>query len=73
MTESEFRKELISFSHPLNDLREGQSLFNKSWESYPDLVEKLSGTEYDCFYRDDRIDSFLEKLYSLYCEKFLEL
>lgn len=28
-------------------------------------VSKLNGTEFDCFYDDEKVDIFLDKLYSI--------
>jgi hypothetical protein len=41
-------------------LRIGQSIFNAVYEYYPQ-VDILKNTEYDCFYDDSKIDSFIEK------------
>lgn len=43
-------------------VRLGQAIFNAAYEYFPIAVNKLRGTEYDCFYDDDRIGKFLEKL-----------
>lgn len=39
--------------------RWGQSYFNALVEFRPELAEYLTGTEVDCFYRDDRVPAFL--------------
>ena len=42
--------------------RLGQAYFNYAWTLYPDETDALRGTEYDCFYDDNKIPDFLEKL-----------
>ena len=53
-------------------LRFGQDVFNKCYIKFPSSVDKLRGTNYDCFYQDSKVDSFLEKLENLLIEKILE-
>ena len=42
--------------------RLGQAYFNYAEELYPEETNQLRGTEYDCFYNDEKIPEFLEKL-----------
>lgn len=44
------------------EIRYGQAIFNTTRELYPYAANKLRDTEYDCFYDDNRVDIFLEKL-----------
>lgn len=44
------------------ELREGQSIYLASMNIRPNIVKPLIGTEYDCFYVDDNIEAFLEKV-----------
>lgn len=44
------------------ELREGQSIYLASMNLRPKIVKQLIGTEYDCFYIDNNIDAFLEKV-----------
>ena len=53
-------------------LRYGQDVFNKCYMKFPHSVNTLRGTEYDCFYKDDKVDLFLEKLEKTIIEKILE-
>ena len=53
LDESEFRFEGI---------RKGQSIFNEVHQLFPDEVNSITGTVYDCFYLDSKIDLFLEKM-----------
>ena len=46
--------------HP--EMREGQSLMNAIYEYSIDIYNKISGTEYDCFYDDKIVKFFLEKV-----------
>jgi hypothetical protein len=52
-----------------NEWRMGQAYFNYAYEMYPDEVDKLRGTQYDCFYLDERIPKFLEELNKLLLQK----
>lgn len=45
-------------------LRKGQSIYNASSVMFSE-VSKLNGTEFDCFYDDEKVDIFLDKLYSI--------
>ena len=47
------------------DWREGQGWFNYFYEYYPEQANLLRGTKYDCFYVDDKIESFLLKIKEL--------
>lgn len=42
--------------------RYGQTVFNVAYQLYPEATDRLRGTEYDCFYNDKKVNSFLEKL-----------
>lgn len=50
------------------EIREGQAVFNAASEMFPLAVKSITGTEYDCYYEDDRIPIFLEKLQELDAE-----
>ena len=43
-------------------IRYGQSIFNESYKLYPKETDELRATQYDCFYNDDKVEIFLEKL-----------
>jgi hypothetical protein len=43
-------------------IRYGQEIFNLSYKLYPKETNELRATEYDCFYDDDLVKIFLEKL-----------
>ncbi len=43
-------------------LRAGQFTFNEVHQLFPDEVNSITGTIYDCFYLDSKIDLFLEKM-----------
>ena len=49
--------------------RMGQAYFNYAYEMYPNVADKLRGTQYDCFYLDERIPEFLEELNKLLLQK----
>jgi len=44
------------------DLRMGQSYFNALAKVNPDLADKITDTEYDCFYDDNKVVNFIEYL-----------
>jgi len=52
-----------------NEWRMGQAYFNYAYEMYPNETDKLRGTQYDCFYLDERIPKFLEELNKLLLQK----
>lgn len=58
----------IKVQNKPEEWRLGQAYFNYAWALYPEETNQLRGTEYDCFYNDERIPDFLEKLN----EKLLE-
>lgn len=49
--------------HPL--WRWGQAVFNTTHQLYPQDANVLVGTSYDCFYDDQKVGTFLEKLSSI--------
>ena len=44
------------------DWRYGQAIFNYAYQLYPKETNELRGSEFDCFYRNDLVEIFLEKL-----------
>lgn len=62
----------ISFSYEKQGLRKGQSLFNALTEVDPILAKSISGTEYDCFYQDDKIKNFIYKITFSWIEEDLK-
>lgn len=50
------------------EIRGVQAVFNAASDMFPLSVKKLVGTEYDCYYEDERIPIFLEKLQELDAE-----
>lgn len=51
------------YSHSWNRviLREGQFVFNTAYRLYPDAVNGIID-KVDCYYRDDKIDGFINEL-----------
>ena len=45
--------------------RLGQAVFNYAYDAFPDQADKLRGTEKDCYYRDDKVNEFLNALSDL--------
>lgn len=43
-------------------LRQGQAFFNSLLDLHPDIAETIRGTEYDCFYNDDKVYDVLKIL-----------
>jgi len=44
------------------ELRRGQTIMNILWEVWPDKHKEIIGSDFDCFYCDDRVNSTLDKL-----------
>ena len=42
--------------------RKGQAIFNFAYKIFPEETEKLRTTNFDCFYSDQKIPSFLKEL-----------
>lgn len=49
-------------------IRYGQAIFNVTYKMYPNAVNKLRGTDLDCFYQDEKVDKFLNALENLLLE-----
>lgn len=49
-------------------IRYGQAIFNVAYKMYPNAVNKLRGTDLDCFYQDEKVDKFLNTLENLLLE-----
>jgi len=65
MKEIDYSKNIqlhIKVQNKPKEWRLGQAYFNYAYELYPKETEELRGTEYDCFYVNERIPVFLEKL-----------
>ena len=52
----------IKVQNKPEEWRLGQAYFNYAEELYPEETNQLRGTEYDCFYNDEKIPEFLKKL-----------
>jgi hypothetical protein len=57
-------KELEKYSY----LRRGQSIFNCTYKLLPEISNKLTGSKFDCYYDDTKIESFLKETMRLYQE-----
>ena len=42
--------------------RNGQAVFNTAVHFWPETARRFSSTTYDPFYRDERVDIFLERV-----------
>lgn len=65
MKEIDYSKNIqlhIKVQNKPEEWRLGQAYFNYAYELYPEETNQLRGTEYDCFYDDNKILIFLEKL-----------
>ena len=65
MKEIDYRNNIqlhIKVQNKPEEWRLGQAYFNYAYELYPKETNQLRGTEYDCFYDDNKISIFLEKL-----------
>ena len=52
----------IKVQNKPKEWRLGQAYFNYAEELYPKEANQLRGTEYDCFYDNNKISIFLEEL-----------
>ena len=52
----------IKVQNKPEEWRLGQAYFNYAYELYSEETNQLRGTEYDCFYDDNKISIFLENL-----------
>ena len=43
--------------------RYGQAVFNYAYEVFPVEVDKIRGTEFDCFHNNNKVTDFLKALY----------
>ena len=59
-------KEVLTLQNEMlstyKDWRSGQALFNALYSLYPNVADKIRGSDYDPFYIDGRRDSCLTKL-----------
>ena len=65
MKEIDYSKNIqlhIKVQNKPEEWRLGQAYFNYAEELYPEETNQLRGTEYDCFYNDNKIPIFLEEL-----------
>jgi hypothetical protein len=46
-------------------LRKGQEAFNKLWEENPAVASAITGTEFDPFYDDSKLEAFYKKVEEL--------
>lgn len=46
--------------------RFGQTVFNVCHKMYPECVNMLRATEYDCFYDNRKVAVFLDKVWNLF-------
>ena len=61
----DFNKLHVKVQNKPDEWRLGQAYFNYAYEMWPDEVELLRGTDFDCFYINERIPVFLNKLNEL--------
>lgn len=50
------------YKYAKNVLRYGQIVFNVVYDVFPDLTNRLRGTDIDCFHNDKTVDSFLNAI-----------
>ena len=55
----------IQFHKTKGSLRKGQILFNVAYDFFPEEVDKIRGTDIDCFYKDEKQEEFLKELKKL--------
>lgn len=58
----EIKKEAAKLVRVNTEIRYGQAVFVTAYAMFPYATNKLRNTEYDCYYHDDRINSFLTQL-----------
>jgi hypothetical protein len=56
----EFNKMLKLAMNEDNQLRVGQSFYGILHEGYPDIAEKITGTNFDPFYVDENLYEFMK-------------
>ena len=59
------RRKAATYIMRNTEIREGQSIFLAAYELFPDKANQLRGTNYDCFYEDNKIEIFLLQLQKL--------
>lgn len=58
----EFAHELADYMAHQPELRKGQVVFNLVAHYYPAITSEIAGTEVDCYYKDNKIDAFLDEV-----------
>lgn len=58
----ELMKLTAKFIGQKNDWRLGQTLFNCLYDLFPDVADRIRGTNKDPFYNNDLIKEFLEEI-----------
>lgn len=53
--------------HNQTDLRYGQAIMNLLNQTRPEIYQEINGTELDCFYNDEKVETLLE-----YLEKIIQ-
>lgn len=56
---NEFHKRVRIAMERFPQLRYGQAIFNEACGLWPDEVNKIRGTNDDCFYQDAKVKQFL--------------
>lgn len=54
----------LCFEH--SDWRYGQAIFNALYILNPDTANLIRGTEYDCFYSNNKIETFKKKVLEIW-------
>lgn len=44
-------------------IRKGQARMNALYDIAPEVYKEITGTEFDCFYVDARIEAFLKRVF----------
>lgn len=55
-----------------SQIRFGQAVFNACYNKFPNSVGCLTGTNYDCFYNDDKVNDFICRLKTVLLNKLTD-
>lgn len=58
----EIKKRAAQMIKVNTEIRYGQAIFNAAYEMFPNTVNKLCNTNYNCYYDDNKVTEFLNQL-----------
>lgn len=61
-----FKEKILEAIKPyLKSLRKGQVVYNYLYNKYPDILKDYDLSDVDCYYKDENIDSFINRCYDI--------